>query len=235
MKNSILITGASRGLGYALVEKYLEKGFYVYACMRNIRNVGCEKLQEKYKDSLFLISIDVSNTDSVKKAAAHVKEMTDHLDVIINNAAVHAEDSFNVLEEVEVDHCLEVYNINTVGALRVTKEFLTLLENGNTKVLANISSESGSIGDCRREKEFDYCMSKAALNMQSVQLQNYLKPKDIKVLAIHPGWIKTDMGGPNAHYHASEAATYISDVIDRLHDELDGPVFVDNTGNKLSF
>jgi len=235
MKNKILITGASRGLGYALVEKYLEKGFCVFACMRNINNAACEKLKEKYKDSLYEIPMDVSNTPSVRSAAIQIKKITDHLDIIINNAAVHSEDSFNVIEEFEVDNCVEVYNINVLGALRVTKEFLQLLENGNMKMLVNISSESGSLSNCQREKEFDYCMSKAALNMQSVQLQNYLKHKDIKVMAIDPGWMKTDMGGPNADLQVFDAATYVADVIDTSHADLNGPVFVDNTGKALSF
>lgn len=66
------------------------------------------------------------------------------------------------------------------------------------KVIVNISSEAGSIGECWRDREFDYCMSKAALNMQSVLLQKYLKSEGIKVLAIHPGWMRTDMGGAEA-------------------------------------
>lgn len=74
----------------------------------------------------------------------------------------HAVDSQSVLEEVNVDNCLEVFNINTLGALRVTKAFLSLLEMGAMKELVNILSESGSITDYNRITEFDYALSKAA-------------------------------------------------------------------------
>lgn len=235
VKKHILITGASRGLGYALAEKYLENECIVYACMRNVSNSACEKLKDKYKNNLHLITMDVSNTASVKNAAKSIIELTIQIDVVINNAAVHMKDSLNMLEEIDVDSCLEVYNINSLGPMRVAKELLQFLENGSMKVLVNISSEAGSIGDCKREKEFDYCMSKAALNMLSVQLQNYLVHRNIKVLSIHPGWVQTDMGGFNAHFPPSEAASNVVDLIERLYKDLNGPVYVDYSGKVMNY
>ena len=86
------------------------------------------------------------------------------------------------------------------------QQFLPLLEKSGLKLIINILSEAGSVADCRRENQFAYCMSKAALNMQSKILQNYLKPRGFKILAIHPGWIRTNMGGPQAPLPAEGAA-----------------------------
>jgi NAD(P)-dependent dehydrogenase (short-subunit alcohol dehydrogenase family) len=100
----------------------------------------------------------------------------------------------------------ETLNVNTFGPLRMVQQFLPLLERGDYKLIVNISSEAGSIADCWRESEFAYSMSKAALNMQSKILQNHLKPHGFKILAVHPGWMRTDMGGAEADIHPDEAA-----------------------------
>ena len=235
MQKNILITGASRGLGNGLAVKYLEAGFRVFACVRDINSTKLNELKKIYGDHLQVIEMDISETISVEKAAVQIKAMTGSLDIIINNAGIHAEGSFNVLEEINVDDCLEVYNVNTLGALRVAKAFLDLLDKENRGILVNISSESGSMTNCFREKEFDYCMSKTALNMQSVLLQNYLKTRNIKVLAIHPGWFRSDMGGPNAHLAVSEAAEGVVAIIEKTGNDLNAPIFIDHTGNTMSY
>lgn len=235
MQKSVLVTGASRGLGNGIVVRYLEMGFRVFACARNTNSTKLIELKKKFDDHLQIIEMDISDTGSVVKAAAQVKALTDSLDILINDAGMHMEDSFKVLEEIQVDDCLEVYNVNTLGALRVTKEMLPLLEKGRTKTLVNISSEAGSITNCPRDKEFDYCMSKAALNMQTVILQNYLKSRNIKVLAIHPGWFRSDMGGPNAHLAVSEAAEGVVKIIDQFGSDLHNPVYIDYNGKTIAY
>ena len=234
MKNS-LITGASRGFGYCLTEAYLRKGYRVFAGVRGENTGRLPALKSEYGDQLIYVSMDMADSAQVKAAAEQVKQMTTSLDIIVCNAAIHATDSFEVLEEVNVDNCLEVYNINSLGPLRVAKEFLPLLEQSEHGVLVNISSETGSIGDCWRHKEFDYCMSKTALNMESKLLQNYLGERGIKVLAVHPGWMRTDMGGPNATSSPEEAAEKLMKVIEQHGDVKDPVIFVDNDGNQMNY
>lgn len=234
MKN-VLITGASRGLGLALARLYAENGFYVIACARNVNSDQLKGLKARCKDEIDLIPMDISQTDSVEKAAETVKKNVTFLDIIINNAGIHATDSLEELENVDIDNCLEVYSINTLGALRVTKAFISLLEKGTLKELINISTEAGSISSSERVKEFDYCMSKAALNMETKLLHNYLAKRGIKVLAVHPGWVKTDMGGMNAQFSPDEAAKNVIAVIEKCGKRLDEPIFVDYTGKKLNF
>jgi NAD(P)-dependent dehydrogenase (short-subunit alcohol dehydrogenase family) len=234
MKN-VLITGASRGLGYVLAEEYAKNGFFVIACARGGASGNLKRLQDKYKGSVGVVAMDVADKKSVEHAAGQVKDLVTGIDILINNAAIHSADSGAVLEKADIESCLEVYNVNTLGALRVSQAFIGLIEKGGMKILVNISSEAGSISGCKRENEFDYAMSKAALNMQSKLLQNYLRSKDIKVLAVHPGWMRTDMGGKNAKYSPEEAAGFVVKVIEKYGRDIDGPVYVNFDGGVLEF
>lgn len=235
MTGSVLITGADRGLGFSLVELYLQKGFCVYACLHREPGVKALGLKEKYDRNLILLAMDVADDASVKNAADALLEKADSIDILINNAGVHLDESMNAFEDIDFNAAMRTLNINSLGPLRVSKAFLSFVEKGSTKVIANISSEAGSISDCWRDKEFDYCMSKAALNMQSNILQRYLKPRGIKVLAIHPGWMRTDMGGLNADIDASTAAEGISKLIEKYKGDLEGPMYMDYTGKLMNW
>lgn len=236
MRKYVLITGASRGLGYALVLQYLQKGYQVFACARNIDHPQLLTLKKQYEERLIMIPMDVAQTPSVQEAAKQVATYSDRLDVIINNAGIHPQGSLLSLKEVNLDNGLDVYNVNSIGALRVAKEFHSLLSNGENPILLNISSEAGSIRNCPRSKEFHYCMSKAAMNMGSMLLQNYFKEKNnkIKVLAIHPGWIRTDMGGANADLDPFEVAEDIF-ALSELPHNMNGPIYMDRFGKELEW
>ena len=108
----------------------------------------------------------------------------------------------------------------------MVQQFLPLLEKGEHKLILNISSEAGSIADCWRESEFAYSMSKAALNMQSKILQNHLKPRGFKILAVHPGWMRTDMGGADADISPDEAAEGIFNLAVKSWN-LDDEIYMD--------
>ncbi len=229
---NVLITGATRGLGFFLAKRYLETGNKVFAGTRQGNKEELLGLKGIYGEKLELITLEVDSTVSVNEAAAAVKKLTDHIDIIINSAAIHADSSFDILEETNLDDCLPVYNINSVGPLRVVKAFLPLLKKSTGAVIYNISSESGSISMAKRVKEFDYCMSKAALNMAVKLLSNYLKEDKIPVFAIQPGWMRTDMGGPNADLDPYETADKLIKLFAGLTADSE-EIFVDNEGNVL--
>ena len=224
MKN-ILITGASRGLGFNLTRRYLEFGETVFAGARNENAANLIKLKEKYGDRLHIIKLDVASTESVNSAKDAVSKATDSLDYIINNAGIHCDTSFEPLETTNLDDAVEVYNVNSIGPLRVIKAFLPIVKSR----IINISSESGSIGICGREKEFDYCMSKAALNMASKQIQNKVKNDDIKVLAVQPGWMRTQA----ADFDPYEQACVLVDMFEKACEKIDSPIFVDFNGDEM--
>ena len=217
---NVLITGAGRGLGCAFVRVYLEQGNRVYAGVRGEPSNALLSLQKEFPDTLTILPLDVASTESCAKAAALVKE---NLNLIINNAAIQAKDSKCDLPDVDLDNALLEYNVNALGPLRVTKAFLGHLESGS--VVANISSEAGSIQTNWRKSEYGYCMSKAALNRGSVILGEYLKDRKIKVMVIHPGWLRTDMGGENAMHDPHENARILMEYIDAYKDAEDTPFF----------
>ena len=196
-------TGASRGLGFWLAKTFLEKGAFVIA-LNKTKTSDFSKLASDYPGMTAEFMADLTNEKSVMEASEGLKKLTGHIDIIINNAGVHPEPSAHEWKHIPdlSDISLEKINlsisVNAVGPLLVTRYFLPFLKNGVKKLLINISSEAGSISQCFRKDEFGYGMSKAALNMQSKIMQNRLSEFDIKVLAVHPGWMKTDMGGPEA-------------------------------------
>jgi len=227
--NTVLITGANRGLGIELVKIYLAANYTVFAGTRQNSDL-LEQLKTKHQEKLTIVPLDVSEDASVETAAKNIHSYQVPLDIIINNAAARFDETMNPLEDIKFDVAMKAFNINALGPLRITKTFLPFLQNGRKKMLVNISSEAGSIGSCWRDREFDYCMSKAALNMESKLLQNYLKPSGIKVLALHPGWMHTDMGGAEAPLNPAVAAKRIHDLIEGNVGNIDGPIYLNEDG-----
>jgi NAD(P)-dependent dehydrogenase (short-subunit alcohol dehydrogenase family) len=215
------------------VKRFLRENFEVFAGTHRLD----AKLPELVRDddvALALIPLDVGDTDSVRRAAYQVAERTDSLDIVINNAGIHLKNSQQSLERLDFadQHLQQTMEVNAFGPLRVVQQFLSLLEKGEQKLIINISSEAGSIADCWRENQFAYCMSKAALNMQSKILQNYLKPRDFKVLVVHPGWMRTNMGGPDATISPDESAAGIFELAAREW-SVDDPIYMDYRGLPL--
>lgn len=229
MKQKVLITGASRGLGYFLTKKYLEEGATVFAGVREVSAPKLCELKKEYPEILYIVELEVTDTNSTLRAAEMMGQYTDKLDIIINNAAIHGQSSFEILEKTDLDECLTGYDVNSIGPIRVVKAFLNFIRSNERSKIINISSESGSISTCGRDREFDYCMSKAALNMGTKLLSNYLKKDHAIVLAVHPGWMRTDMGGSNADLDPYETASKLVDLFEQIND-IDHPIFIDYMG-----
>jgi len=233
MDKTIFITGADRGLGLSLAERFLHGGFHVFAGIY-LSGKNLERLAGQFPGKLAPVGIDVIDLTSVQRAARTVAEQTPALDILINNAAVNLQKPVKPLEELDFTdmHFQKTMDVNAFGPLRVTRQFLPLLEKGGQKLIVNISSEAGSITDCKRTAEYAYCMSKSALNMGSKILQNYLKPRGFKVLAIQPGWMKTDMGGMDADIHPDEVAEDIFKLLMKPW-QPDDEIFMDRLGKTL--
>jgi NAD(P)-dependent dehydrogenase (short-subunit alcohol dehydrogenase family) len=235
MEKYVLITGVSKGLGLCLVQDFLKEGYVVIGCYRSM-NQNLEQIKEKYSENLKLVEMDVSSEVSVKNAFHKVKEITDAIEILINNAAVYLEIKSAPIYDIDIDNAVSTLNINAVGPLRVLKYFYSLVENGSQKIIVNVSSEAGSISDCWRDREFSYCMSKSALNMLTKILYNFSKDKGIKVVSIHPGWMKTDMGGKDADIYPEEASEGIIKFVKKimLQKELNHQYF-DYKGNPMKW
>lgn len=206
-----LITGASRGIGLALVKELLSRGFHVIAACRNPDGErDFWEMKRDYKDLFDSVKLDVADQDSIQAAAKALKGRT--IDVLINNAGVlkDADKNFSQLDSSLIRQSFEV---NTIGPMMVTREFLSHLSESSNPKVTNITSLMGSIADNKSGGYYAYRMSKTALNMFSVCLAREY-PK-MTVLTVHPGWVKTAMGGPNAPTEVSESAAGIVDVVDK--------------------
>jgi NAD(P)-dependent dehydrogenase (short-subunit alcohol dehydrogenase family) len=233
---SVLITGANFGLGLSLTKTYLKSNFLVFAGYDE-KNDNLTKLKEDNEKNLYLIQMNVTSLDMIKKAISSIKARTKFIDILINNAGIYIENNNDKLEDLDFEGFHYTMDVNAFGPLKVTQALLPLLKKGNTKMIINISSEAGSIDNCHRDREFIYCMSKAALNMESKILQNYLGQKGFKILAVHPGWLKTRMGGPYATVPPDESANNIFDLsIKKMKNwEKNDPIYLDHKGNFLEW
>jgi NAD(P)-dependent dehydrogenase (short-subunit alcohol dehydrogenase family) len=207
MSETVFITGADKGLGFSLVKRFLSAGLHVFAGTYTAGE-SLKELVGQAAEKLTLVSLDVTNMTSVQNAVRTVSASLPALDILINNAGINLEKPVNLLERLDFadQHFQQTMEVNAFGPLRVIQQFFPLLEKGGRKLIINISSEAGSIAACNRTREYAYCMSKSALNMASMILQNDLRGRGFKVLAIHPGWMRTDMGGQNADIHPDESA-----------------------------
>jgi NAD(P)-dependent dehydrogenase (short-subunit alcohol dehydrogenase family) len=205
-----LVTGADRGLGFALAANLLEKGWRVFAGQYMPEWPDLSALAGAYPDRLTALPLDVADLNSVRAAARTVAETTDHIDLVLNNAGVISPTITHPIQEAQdYDEMHRMYDVNAVGPLRVIDAFLSLIAAGDMKRLAFVSSESGSINRCERDAWYGYNMSKTALNMAVSMLFNKLRPDGYSFRVYHPGWIRSYMGGaknPKADLEPEEAA-----------------------------
>ena len=228
--DKVLIAGVSSGLGTQLARLCLEKGSRVFGGYVHL-NRDLQDLADAYKDSLHLFEMNVDSEEAVRVAAHRVSEHTDSLDLIINAFGVLNRRNACALSEFDIDGSMDLINVNMLGPLRVAKYFENLLLSGDMKVLVNISSEAGSMATNNQYRDrYDYCMSKAGVNMQSVILQRYWYDQGVKVLAVHPGWMKTRMGGERAVLDPAVSAAGILELAYRYMHQPDREIYFDYNG-----
>ena len=233
------VTGADHGLGLALASQLLLHGYQVAAGTYTLNSPGLSRLAAEHPDRLFPIPMDIGSDDSIKEAARLIQNVSGGvLDVLINNAGVLGDIEAGIRDELDFDEMQRVFNINALGPLRVIHQLLPQLEAGEGRLIVNISSEAGSIGQARRDRWFAYGMSKAALNMQSKLLHNALAEEQIRVVVLHPGWMQTYMRGTldkAAELTPEQSAELITDMItnNTAMPDGEGPLYLDVHGAKL--
>jgi NAD(P)-dependent dehydrogenase (short-subunit alcohol dehydrogenase family) len=210
MAQTAFVTGADRGLGFALCAELLKQDWQVFAGQHKPEWPDLAALAGQYPETLHIVTLEVRSVESAKAATQAVAGQTDRLDVLINNAGVSSPTSLRPIREPQdYAEMQRIYDVNALGPLRVTEAFLPLMERGSLKRLCFISSEAGSIARSARTAEFGYCMSKAALNMAVKILSNDLTPSGYTFRVYHPGWIRSYMSGVKnmkATFEPEEAA-----------------------------
>ena len=221
---NILITGASRGIGLAMVNYCIEKNWRVFACCRN--PYQAEKLlalAQMSKENVSVHVLDVSELATIQALSFELRN--EKIDVLINNAGTYGSDK-NSFGQVDVNNWLEAFMINSIAPLKMAEVFLEQLLMGSEKVIACISSKMASMDDNASGGSYIYRSSKAALNSVVKSMSVDLRDKGIKCVVLHPGWVKTDMGGSNAEITARESVTKLMDIIISLKPD-DSGRFID--------
>ncbi len=228
----VLITGAAGGLGICLVREYLARGCRVFGA-DIVRHPDTDRLLREAGKQYLFYETDVADTASVEQTVLRIREKTDALDILINAAGIIHPESEAVLEDFDIDGSRKLFDVNALGPLRITKACIGLLRRGGDKLIVNISSEAGSMtSHADYINRYDYCMSKAALNIQSVILQRYVKPEGIRVLIFNPGWMHTPMGGPEAPVDPADSARGIANMAEDLRHRPDSYMYWNYNGTE---
>jgi NAD(P)-dependent dehydrogenase (short-subunit alcohol dehydrogenase family) len=215
----VVITGANRGIGLGLARVYAERGDEVWATAR--KPAEAKELQALAKSSggrVHVHEVDVQKTDQVKALATALGEAP--VDVIINNAGIASPWNAGLadFDEAEAMRC---FDTNALGAIRVTRALFENVRATRGKVI-NMTSRMGSIGDNGSGRAYAYRMGKAALNMATRNIAHEVKAFGGIAIALHPGWVKTSMGGSSATEDVSETTARIVKRIDGLKAEDSG-------------
>ncbi|GBE44280.1 MAG TPA: SDR family oxidoreductase [Rhizobiales bacterium] len=206
---TIVITGANRGIGLALAEQYQARGDHVIAAVRTaspeLTGPGIETFE----------GVDVTDDGAVARFASALEGRG--IDVLINNAGILTREP---LDDLDWERMRTQFEVNALGPLRVTRALLPCFSEGSK--VAIISSRVGSLGDNSSGNNYGYRMSKVAVNMAGVNLSHDLKDKDIPVILLHPGHVRTGLTGMTGGIDPGESARGLIDRIDETNMERTG-------------
>jgi NAD(P)-dependent dehydrogenase (short-subunit alcohol dehydrogenase family) len=218
---TVLITGSNRGLGLEWSRQYAGLGWRVHASCRHPDEADAlHQLADQYPE-VMIHRLDVTRPEAIKAVTRAVS--TESVDILINNAGVYFErwgkDPLGHINYADWEATLRV---NTLGAARMTEAFADHLARSERRLVVAITSHMGSITDIDLPRDYAYRSSKAALNaaMKGVSLE--LQPQGIGVLMLHPGWVRTRMGGPDAPLSPEESVRGMRTVIDRFDLSMSG-------------
>jgi NAD(P)-dependent dehydrogenase (short-subunit alcohol dehydrogenase family) len=210
---TVVITGANRGLGLEFAKQLGARGYHVIGTARSP-----ETATELKATGASVEQLDVAESASVRAFAERLGDQP--IDILINNAGILV--SEGGIEEIDVDSIARSYEVNSLGPMRVTQALLPNLRSGTRKLVVQISSTMGSIARNDGGGYYAYRSSKAALNMLNRSLAHELEDEGFVCVVLHPGWVKTDMGGPNARIEPQESIAGMLKVIDGLNAEKNG-------------
>lgn len=226
-----LVTGANRGLGLEWTRQLLRRGDEVFAACRHPRTAPqLDDLSAEYDDRLRRVELDVTEPETIRTAVRKVEDDASALHLLINNAGINGggrSDAFGALTQ---ERMLRVLNVNTVGPHLLAQEAVDLLKataahEGPTPKIINITSQLGSIARVKGQAAWQsYRASKAALNMLTRLLAFEMRPHDVIAVALHPGWVRTELGGGNAPLAPRESVRGMLEVVDALTMEDAGTV-----------
>lgn len=225
--HTVVITGANRGIGLSLVKNYLVQGWQVHATYRDEQSAA--ELLSLEADSLICHPLDVTDYQGISEFANALPA----IDLLINNAGYYGPKGYG-FGNTDVEEWRKVFEINTIAPLKLVEALYPKLEQGGLKKIACLSSKVGSMTENTSGGGYIYRSSKAALNSVVKSLSNDLSAHGFTVLALHPGWVQTEMGGPNALIDTDTSAQGLMAVINQLNTTESGG-FYDYLGKSIAW
>ena len=227
--STVLVTGANRGIGYEFVKQYSKNNFNVLACCRSAENAS--ELQELAKEvkNIKIYELDVGNINIIKNLSQQLKN--EKIDVLINNAGIYRS---STIGNINYNEWMESFKINTIAPYQIVEAFLDQILNSDLKKVISITSKMGSIDDNTTGGSYIYRSSKTALNSMMRSLTHDLVDRGIATLTLHPGWVRTDMGGPGGWIDSFESVQGMIREIDKLTID-DSGKYLDYAGKSINW
>ncbi len=222
MRN-MLVTGANRGLGLEFARQYAIDGWKVYAACRD-PDAARELVQLAAESggAIRVLALEVTDAASVRAAAQSLAG--DPIDLLVNNAGVGSPKKQR-LGSLDYTAWAQVLDVNTLGPMRVVEAFLDNIANGSDRQIVTLTSAMGSIADNASGGSYAYRSSKAAVNIVMKSLSIDLAPRGISCVVVHPGWVRTAMGGPDGKLTPAESVTALRRLIAGLKPQDTGRFF----------
>ena len=212
---TILITGANRGIGLEFTKQYAADGWRIFACSRHPeKSDALNALARHYPEQVKVQLLDVADAAQIEHLAGLLANET--IDLLINNSGVYPDSATSGFGHTDYTEWMRALQINTLAPFKMSEMFINQISRSQLKTIITISRQMGSIEDNSSGGSYLYRSSKAAVNMVVKSLAIDLKPRGIKVVVFHPGWVKTDMGGPNAMISVEQSVSGIRKVISSL-------------------
>src|SRR6187551_2833678 len=213
--NTTLITGANRGIGLEFSRQYAADGWRVLACARSPESSDAlNTLAAQYPGQLSVHRLDVADHPEIDQLAMSLADQS--IDLLINNAGVYTDPHGGASNNSDYEAWMRAFLVNTMATFKMVRAFRAHIVRSNKKTVVTISSKMGSIADNSSGGSYMYRSSKAAVNMVVKTLATDLKPEGVIALVLHPGWVKTDMGGPHALISSMQSVSGMREVISRL-------------------
>ena len=229
MTETVVITGANRGIGLMFAQQYAEAGARVLAACRHPEQAReLSRLAAKTRGRVSVHPLDVTNPAQIQALAGILTDTP--VDILINNAGSYGPAS--AFGDTDVEGWLETFRINTVAPLKIMEALVEPVASSRRRLMVNISSKMGSMADNGSGGSYIYRSTKAALNAITVSAARDLKARGVTVVALHPGWVQTDMGGPDAEITTEQSVTAMRQTISHLT-LADSGRFIDTDGSDI--
>jgi NAD(P)-dependent dehydrogenase (short-subunit alcohol dehydrogenase family) len=223
---TVLVTGGNRGIGREIVRQLARRGFWVFLGARDVGGGPRAAAEEQAQGGrVEFLSLDVSDSASIRAATEELAGRAERLDVLVNNAGIYPDRGATILT-VSRDLLDRTFQTNTFGPVEVTQAFLPFLRRSRAARVINVSSGYGQLDGLSADVP-SYCLSKLALNGVTLMLAEALRGEGIAVNSMCPGWVRTEMGGPNAHRSVEEGADTAVWLAAEAPQELTGLFFRD--------